>query len=211
MIQGGGFCELHGPFDPPNLVCPYCAMLDEQRKVYGPPGGAPARTADASDPPADPAPATELEPDFVRRTVEPEPEPLPVSLQTEFMPRPSQAGEEPGEDADAGPGTPLLGWLIVREPLQHRGAILAVQANQSIGREGDVRWDDPRLSRLHARLTIEPAQDAPQDGPVFHLWPFGPTNPVYINGNEIRGATPLHENDEIRLGDTLFVFKVLTG
>jgi pSer/pThr/pTyr-binding forkhead associated (FHA) protein len=44
---------------------------------------------------------------------------------------------------------------------------------------------------------------------VFHLWPFGPTNPVYINGRQVRGATPLVENDEIRLGDTLFVFKVL--
>ena len=46
---------------------------------------------------------------------------------------------------------------------------------------------------------------------IYHLWPFAPTNPVYINGRAIRGATPLQENDEIKLGNTLFVFKVLTG
>jgi hypothetical protein len=36
-----------------------------------------------------------------------------------------------------------------------------VQANQIIGRNGDLQWDDPRLSRQHARLTLEPSEDAP--------------------------------------------------
>jgi hypothetical protein len=102
-----------------------------------------------------------------------------------------------------------LGWLVVKEPVERRGQVLPVRANQVIGRSGDVQWDDPRLSRQHARLTFEAPEETPDDPPVFHLWPFGPANPVYINGREIRGATPLHENDEIRLGGTLFVFKVL--
>ena len=102
-----------------------------------------------------------------------------------------------------------LGWLIVKEPETRRGVVLSVKPNQVIGRNGDVQWDDPRLSRQHARLTFEPPADAPDDPAVFHLWPFGPSNPVSINGREIRGATPLHENDEVRLGGTLFIFKVL--
>ena len=92
---------------------------------------------------------------------------------------------------------------------ERRGEIVRIKPNQSIGREADIRWDDPRLSRQHARLTLEPPEDDPDADPVFFLWPYAPTNPVYINGREIRGATPLHENDEIRLGDTLFGFKVL--
>lgn len=116
---------------------------------------------------------------------------------------------EDGQEDQDRPNLPPLAWLIVKEPPERRGEIVPVQANQIIGREGDLRWDDPRLSRQHARLTLEPSKDAPEDPPVFHLWPFGPTNPVYINDREIRGATPLHENDEIRLGQTLFVFKVL--
>jgi pSer/pThr/pTyr-binding forkhead associated (FHA) protein len=129
---------------------------------------------------------------------------------TELIPR--QAADPIDEAPESHRDEPfpsVLAWLIVKEPQARRGEILPVVANQIIGREGDLRWDDPRLSRQHARLTFEPPEDAPEDEPVFHLWPFGPTNPVYINGREIRGATPLHENDEIRLGDTLFVFKVL--
>lgn len=143
---------------------------------------------------------------FVRQTVEPG-----RKLDTtELIPR---QGAEPDDEAagdnqeESAPS--VLAWLIVKDPPERRGVIVPVQANQIIGRGGDLQWDDPRLSRQHARLTLEPPEDAPEDGPVFHLWPFGPTNPVYINGREIRGATPLHENDEIRLGDTLFVFKVL--
>jgi pSer/pThr/pTyr-binding forkhead associated (FHA) protein len=133
---------------------------------------------------------------------------------TEVIPR--EGGDRPQAAPDAPdlppapPVAPLpLGWLVVKAPLARRGEIIPVRANQIMGREGDVRWDDPRLSRQHARITLEPPPDAPQGAVSFHLWPFGTTNPVFINGQEIRGATALHENDEIRLGDTLFVFKLL--
>lgn len=99
-----------------------------------------------------------------------------------------------------------LGWLIVTWPLEQRGEVLLVRANQTIGRQGDIRWNDVRLSRQHARLTFEPTVDGEL---AFHLWPFGPTNPVIVNDEMIRGATPIYENDEIHLGDTLFIFKVL--
>jgi hypothetical protein len=183
--MGGGFCEKHGPFDPPHQTCPYCAREDRQRRAYGPPDAAPAPGVDATG--------------FNRQTVEPAPPPDV----TEVVPRP-----ESKNGADQ-PEREPLGWLVVKEPVAQRGAVLAVRANQVIGRSGDVQWDDPRISRQHARLTFEAPEDGPDDPLVFHLWPFGPANPVCINGQEIRGATPLHENDEVRLGQTLFVFKVL--
>jgi hypothetical protein len=143
---------------------------------------------------------------FRRKTVEPGPQPGATEVVAR-SPEPDTPPEDEASDAVRVP----LGWLVVKEPLARRGEVLPVRANQVIGRSGDAQWNDPRVSRQHARLTFEPPEGAPDDPPVFHLWPFGPANPVYINGREIRGATPLHENDEIRLGGTLFVFKTLIG
>ncbi len=198
MAAGGGFCARHGPFDPPNQTCPYCALEEAQRRAYGPPAG----TAQP------PLPAEGERTHVIPRPPSPEEAPAP----TEAIPREEAAavGATPAEAAPL-PEAPLtpLGWLVVKWPLARRGEIVPVRANQIIGREGDVRWDDPRLSRQHARVTLEPPHDDPQSTPVFHLWPFGTTNPVFINGQEIRGATPLRENDEIQLGETWFVFKLL--
>lgn len=154
---------------------------------------------------------------FVLATYEPEPHAVPQPMRsqanlTEIAPRSDMLPEHWEEEADADAERELLAWLIVKQPLRRRGAILSIRANQSIGREGDIRWDDPRLSRQHAKFTVEPPDDADPDSdvvPLFHVWPFGPTNPVHVNGKAIRGATPLQENDEITLGNTLFVVKLL--
>ncbi|MBN2306332.1 MAG: FHA domain-containing protein [Anaerolineae bacterium] len=221
--MGGGFCKIHGPFDPPHRVCPYCAEEASQRQAFGPPVSAAAETLDEASPPD--------EAEFVRQTVEPDQpgqaKQPPVDV-TEMMDRPGAPQVGVYQSVDL---RPPLGWLIVKMPLDQRGTVYPVRANQVIGRMGDIRWEDPRLSRQHARLTFEPPRDADSgdadydvmetdadvggsveaaemDG-MFHIWPFGPTNPVYINDQEIRGATPLYENDLVRLGDTLLVFKVL--
>jgi pSer/pThr/pTyr-binding forkhead associated (FHA) protein len=193
MSQGGGFCERHGPFDAPHRTCPFCALEADQRRAYGPPSVT--------------VPSQAASPDVKRDIPEPPPAPGLTELigPEEVQP---QNGPEPN---DSGEPLPPLAWLVVREPRDRRGALLAIKPNQTIGREADVRWNDPRLSRVHARFTLEPPEDAPNAPPVYHLWPFAPTNPVYINGRAIRGATPLQENDEIKLGNTFFVFKVLTG
>lgn len=183
MSRGGGFCERHGPYDPPHQRCPYCLLEDEQRRQYGPPGQT-IKGAQST------LPAHPVEPDDPQFT--------------ELLPRDLLVPEE------LEGSLPPLAWLIVRRPLKARGTVLAVEPGQVIGRESDLKWDDAGLSRQHARFTLEPPEDALDAPPIYYLWPFAPTNPVFINGNEIRGATPLHENDEIRLGDTLFVFKMLT-
>jgi hypothetical protein len=199
-VMGGGFCEIHGPFDPPHRVCPYCQREAEQRRAYGPPPDAPSEAEVTMD--------QNLEPDddFVRETIEPD-LPADASDVTEIVARPDQP------DLGAYEGPPPFCWLVIKEPPAHRGEILNIQPGQVIGREGDVRWPDSRLSRRHAQITFEPLHDpVDADAPpiyAFHLWPFAPTNPVILNGEEVRGATPLSENDELRLGDTLFVIKML--
>lgn len=210
MTEGGGFCDLHGPFDPPHTTCPYCALESEQRNVFGPPEATrPAAQPLEVDEQAARSPAHEG--DFVRQTVEPG---ITKNADvTEIAPRDSALMGILEQDSGASdPAAPALGWLIVKEPLDQRGTVLPVRPNQIIGRQAEVAWDDPRLSRQHARITLERAQDAGEtaDAPaVFHIWPFGPANPVYVNGAAIRGATPIRENDEITLGSTVFVFKAL--
>ena len=175
-------------------------MEAQQRLAYGPPeatahGSATAvETADGDD--------------FARYIVAPR----PSADVTEVLPEDAAEHSDAAEDATAADEDAIampLAWLIVKAPPARRGTVLPVQPNQVIGREGDIRWDDASLSRQHARFTLEAPADAPDDPPCFHVWPFGPTNPVYVNGESVRGATPLRENDEIRLGETLFVFKVL--
>ncbi|MBN1564990.1 MAG: FHA domain-containing protein [Anaerolineae bacterium] len=240
--MGGGFCDKHGPYDPPHRTCPFCAREEAERRAYGPPDlSSPAATRPAGKPlpPPDPAQADVDQPDFVRQTVEHYPGDAAAGPGIEFDSEPDSAPDPAASDQayDASPPTKdditqvapshllrenvfeepswiegepePLGWMIVRWPADQRGQILPVRANQIIGRQGDVQWRDPRLSRQHARFTFEPADHDPDAGPVFHIWPFGPTNPVAVNGQPIRGATPVYENDEIQLGDTLFIFKTL--
>ncbi|HEX3050556.1 MAG TPA: hypothetical protein VHP83_07880, partial [Aggregatilineaceae bacterium] len=62
-MSGGGFCEIHGPFDPPHMVCPYCALEQQDQQSYGPPKSGPNNEAatelgslDALQPPQPPPP-----------------------------------------------------------------------------------------------------------------------------------------------------------
>ena len=114
------FCERHGPFDP-RIVCPYCVIEDEQRRLYGPPPKATPR----HEPPA------------IDRSPPPDaPPPEDVDGFTALAPQ-----DEPEADGQDAPPAPL-GWLVVKRPIEQRGTILALAPNQSIGREGDIRWDD---------------------------------------------------------------------
>jgi hypothetical protein len=220
MTGGGGFCDIHGPYDPPHRSCPFCALEGDERQVFGPPQATRPSTPSEPVSPAPPMPElTEVRPlDAADELLAPDDDQAPDAPDAVDAPgvigAPSVIGAEaaPADDEVPGDDEPSLplGWLVVKEPVERRGVILPVHHNEIIGRQGDVQWYDPRLSRQHARVTVEPAEDDPDGPPVFHLWPFAPTNPVFINGVTVRGATPLHENDEIRLGDTLFVFKVLT-
>jgi hypothetical protein len=96
----------------------------------------------------------------------------------------------------------LLGMLWIKEGAR-RGRTYEIKAGAIIGRNtGMVILNDPKVSNPHARLTVENNQ--------FVLWDFGSSNGSFVNGVRIRKATPLKENDTLKIGDTLFVLKVLT-
>jgi pSer/pThr/pTyr-binding forkhead associated (FHA) protein len=67
------------------------------------------------------------------------------------------------------------------------------------GDQADIRLEDGFASSAHARLV-------PQ-GDVMVLEDLGSTNGTYLNGEPLRGASPLHAGDTIRIGDSEFRFE----
>lgn len=99
-------------------------------------------------------------------------------------------------------------WLIVARPIESRGTVIPVTSGAIIGRQGDIRWDDPRMSRKHASFEVVMDEDNARES-LFTLTPVKDRNGTLINGRRAKGQTVLHENDVIIMGETHFVVKVL--
>jgi two-component system, cell cycle response regulator len=78
----------------------------------------------------------------------------------------------------------------------------------TIGRaiEADVRLNDFRASRLHARITSE--RDPKTDSVTYRITDLGSTNGTLINGESITDVM-LNHGDKIIIGDSLFRFDML--
>lgn len=100
--------------------------------------------------------------------------------------------------------TGQLGLLWVKEG-HRRGQTYRIKDGDVVGRQDtnpvSMVLDDPKISNPHAKFTVEDDQ--------FVIWDFGSRNGTYVNGERIRAATPLKENDVIKMGDTIVVLKVL--
>jgi hypothetical protein len=101
--------------------------------------------------------------------------------------------------------TSLMGWLIVKSgPSLRRGHILKIRSGAIYGRSrkhADVLIDDEKVSSKHALIKVKEEK--------FILVDLGSTNGTFVNGTELTGAIEIQENDEIRIGNTCFVLKVL--
>jgi len=77
-----------------------------------------------------------------------------------------------------------------------------------IGRaiEADVRLNDSRASRLHARITSE--LDPNTNATTYRITDLGSTNGTLVNGELINDAS-LNDGDKIIIGDHLFRFDML--
>jgi len=77
-----------------------------------------------------------------------------------------------------------------------------------IGRaiEADVRLNDSRASRLHARITSE--LDPKTNATIYRITDLGSTNGTLVNGELITDAS-LNDGDKIIIGDHLFRFDML--
>jgi two-component system cell cycle response regulator len=94
-----------------------------------------------------------------------------------------------------------------------RGELMAVpipleRDEVIIGRalEADVRLNDFRASRLHARITSE--QGVEEGEPSYKIVDLGSTNGTMVNGELISEAV-LNDGDKIVIGDHLFRFDML--
>lgn len=94
-----------------------------------------------------------------------------------------------------------------------RGELMAVpipleRDAVTIGRaiEADVRLNDSRASRLHARITSE--LDPKTNATIYRITDLGSTNGTLVNGELITDAS-LNDGDKIIIGDQLFRFDLL--
>ena len=195
------FCEIHGPYDASYGSCPYCARQGRGER------------------PRPPVPLDEEETDpwGTRRPggISPDEEETDVGgwrrdapvrgvdLDETVYPRRRRGLEELDVDETVveAPPSGLLGWLIVKQGTR-RGQVHSIRHGATIGRRGaSVLLTDPKVSKVHAKVTVEDKE--------FCIWDFGSENGTYVNGERIREATPLKENDVIKMGDTEFVLKTL--
>jgi hypothetical protein len=214
------FCPKHGPYDASYATCPYCSG-DYKR----PPAPKPlseddlptdlnqARQASGGGVPED-----ELPTGFDAGGAAPQQGAYNDEAPTDLGPK--RRGGRRFLDIDdeeethigrfAGDGdvteldqvaTGLLGILWVKDG-NRRGHIYKIKDNTVVSRkEGDLLLDDPKVSNPHAKFTVEEGQ--------FTVWDFGSRNGTFVNGEKIRAATLLKENDAIKMGDTTFILKLL--
>lgn len=194
-------CPQHGPYDASQGQCPYC----QAQAGHGRPSAPPSLSEDDMDTDLGAAPNNyafslddEAETDLGigRRSGAKfldDDEPTDLSHD-----RSIDRTELYEESTESGP----LAILWVKDG-RRRGHIYKVKDDTLVGREqGHITLpDDRKVSSLHARFRFEDDQ--------FVLWDFGSRNGSFINGTRITSATPLAENDEIKFGETVFVFKVL--
>jgi hypothetical protein len=194
-----GFCEIHGPYDAHLGGCPYCARQSSGRPQPPPhlddeeptdPWGGRGRPASYDED------LEETDPRAGRARFEDD-------LEETDYPRRRRRGDG-WDDEDTVVERPakigLLGWLIVKEGTR-RGQVHEIRHGTTIGRDrADLVIRDPKISRPHAKITIEDNQ--------FVITDFGSENGTFVNGEQIR-FTPLKENDVIKMGDAVFVLKTL--
>ncbi len=216
-------CPRHGPYNTPDGQCPFCKAERGGARPQAPrglddlatdPGGG---TAFDEEAPTDPgtgarAPArggadeddapTELPGLRAKRGRGPADGEDEIATELPARRGKFSAGDEDDhtevlDHAREG----LLGWLVAKNG-RRRGKLYEIKNGSTLGRKSAaVLLDDRAVSDPHAKVTVE-------DG-KFVVWDFGSANGTFVNGERIRGATVLKENDEIKMGETILVVKVL--
>jgi hypothetical protein len=193
------FCPDHGAYDAALGECPECALEQQGPRAVT------SQTEDdlRTELPRKPSQASRI--DLDRSGVDATAYSSGRFLDDmTILPRRDEDDEEDFttvESPEEVPASDLLGLLWVKIGPE-RGRIYEIKHGVSIGRrEGQIRLNDDKVSKRHATLTIEEDQ--------FVIWDLATSNGTYVNGTKIRAATPLKENDQVKIGSTLFVVKVL--
>ena len=93
--------------------------------------------------------------------------------------------------------------LVAAHLTWNRRSIVLLDGENVIGRDPDVsvRIDAPGVSRRHARILAE--------GDRFTLEDLGSKNGTYLRDQRLSPSAELADGDELRLGQTLLVFRIL--
>ena len=214
MMTSEGFCERHGPYDASLTTCPHCEQeqglppepprLDDDLPTE--PWGGRERSAhgvpdeDETDPRGGGGQRAGEDDEITGMPMRQRPTWDDDEEITEFPQRGGSSWED-DETIVERLETGLLGFLIVNDGMR-RGQVHRIRHGTTIGRgDSSIMVRDQTVSRVHAKFTIENER--------FNIWDFGSEKGTLVNGDRIREATPLQENDIIRIGSTTFVLKTL--
>ena len=196
-------CPTHGPYDASYGTCPYCS--GNARRPQQP------RPLSEDELPTDLGVGQPAAPGFVPggEGAEGETEIPAHRVRKNFLDYDEEEETQMGRlasgdvteiESSAAQDGPF-GILWVKEG-HRRGHIYKIKENSTVGRkDGDLILDDPKVSSMHAKFTYESGH--------FVVWDFGSANGTFVNGKRIRQATPLNENDLVKIGDTAFIVKLL--
>ncbi len=170
---------------PGATVCPFCAEED--------------RLAMATQAPP-PYPASSLPP-----TPFAPPPPPPLGETQVLSGSGSAAGPRPMDTVSL-QRKPMTVAFLVMEAGTHVGKEFTLHSTDtSIGRAGtnDIVVDDATVGRQQAKIKFE--------GKEAYLYDLAATNPTLVNDKPVRGRRKLDENDRIKMGNAVFVFKQVKG
>ena len=187
------FCPEHGPYDASFDSCPQCGgapssprSMDELETDIGY-SRTPAMNDDMGDETVIPG---KRKPDYA------------TGFSTTVLS--SDIGRAMDETMLDGSYQALVEAILWVKSGNRRGRYYPIKHGTVIGRkEGNLILDDLTVSGTHAKIT--------QEGKKYTIWDFGSANGTFVNGKRVREATPIDENDEIKIGDTVFVFKLLSA
>lgn len=189
-----GFCYIHGPYDASLGGCPYCGSEgqrwpsgsgEEPTRVYAGPAYEGFSGEDA---------ITEIGP--VRGGA------AEFDEETIIRRRPGRGiTEDLEETVLEHPVETIMGFLIIKRG-GRRGKVFTLSGETTIGRKNaHIILNDPKVSELHAKIGLR--------GGNFVIVDVLSKNGTFVNGERIQGERVLQENDEIRIGDTTMVLKIL--
>jgi hypothetical protein len=114
--------------------------------------------------------------------------PSPIPQAPPVMP-PAPAGVRPGSTWIDGIGGMISGQRI-----------MIMKEETLLGRSGvcDVQFHDPKVSRQHAMLRLY--------NNAYYIQDMQSTGGTYVNGQRI-ASQPLNDHDQVRIGDSVFVFR----
>ncbi len=117
-------------------------------------------------------------------------------------PPPTSSGRPRIERTQAvNPPAPTTAWLVARNGVRPGKEYALRRSENIIGRDStqcDIVLDDSAVGRMHAKVRFEGGQ--------FVVYDLGSRNGTYLNNRNIQKQSLL-DGDELRVGNTLFVFK----